>query len=185
MSYRDAMRFLTAILLLAFATAFSACARPLPVFGDVPDFSLTDQEGRTVTKKDLAGSVWVADFIYTGCATACPALTQRMAELKPVARLVSFSVDPEVDTVERLKTYSERFGADPASWSFLTGPVEDVRKTISEGFKLSAQKVDADVFHSEKFVLVDAQGRIRGYFDADPKGIEALRRAVKQCKESS
>ncbi|HSA58150.1 MAG TPA: SCO family protein [bacterium] len=179
------MRFLKVILLLSLAAATAACARPLPVFGDVPDFVLTDQTGRTVTNKDLAGSVWVADFIYTGCATACPALTQRMAELKRLARLVTFTVDPEVDTPERLKAYSERFGAEPASWSFLTGPVEEVRKTISEGFKLSAQKVDADVFHSEKLVLVDARGRIRGYFDADPEGLEALRRAVRRCRESS
>jgi protein SCO1/2 len=108
-----------------------------------------------------------------------------MAQLKPAARLVSFSVDPEVDTVERLRSYAERFGADPASWSFLTGPVEDVKKTVSEGFKLSAQKVDADVFHSEKLVLVDARGKIRGYFDADPLGLEALRRAIRRCGESS
>lgn len=185
MSPHDAMRFLKVIILLSLAAASAACARPLPVFGDVPDFALTDQAGRTVSKKDLAGSVWVADFIYTGCATACPALTQRMAELKPVVRLVTFSVDPEVDTPERLKAYAERYGAEPASWSFLTGSAEDVRKTVSEGFKLSAQKVDADVFHSEKLVLVDARGRIRGYFSADPQGLEALRRAIRQCQESS
>jgi protein SCO1/2 len=171
------MRFL--ILILAFA-ALPACARPLPVFGDVPDFALTDQAGRTVAKKDLLGSAWVADFIYTGCATACPALTQRMAELKADARLVSFSVDPEVDTPGRLMVYAERFGADPSSWSFLTGPAEEVRRTVSEGFKLSAQKVDADVFHSEKLVLVDARGRIRGYYDADPRGLSSVRVALKK-----
>jgi protein SCO1/2 len=185
MSQNDAMRFLAIIGFLILSTVLPRCARTLPVFGDVPEFALTDQAGRTVTKRDLIGSVWVADFIYTGCATACPALTQRMAQLKPAARLVSFSVDPEVDTVERLRAYSERFGADPASWSFLTGPVEDVKRTVSEGFKLSAQKVDADVFHSEKLVLVDAQGKIRGYFDADPRGLEALRRAIRRCRESS
>jgi protein SCO1/2 len=180
------------LLLIATAGAVSSCARPLPVFGEVPDFSLTDQAARLVTKQDLAGSLWVADFIYTGCGSACPLLTQRMAEIgrdlnaeagRPV-RLVSFTVDPEVDTPERLREYAERFGASPETWLFLTGPGEEIRRTVSEGFKLAFQKAsDADVFHSEKLVVIDARGKIRGYYSADPAGAKELRAAVKRLRK--
>jgi protein SCO1/2 len=155
--------------------------------GEIPEFSLVDQTGKPVTKSDLAGSVWIADFIYTGCSAACPMLTQRMGEigrdLGPKIRLVSFTVDPETDTPERLKDYSERFGAKPESWSFLTGPVEHVRSTVSDGFKLSLQKAsETDIFHSEKLVLVDRQGKIRGYFDSDAAGAKSLVDAAKSLK---
>lgn len=169
------------------ASLLFGCAQPPPVLGVVPDFSLTDQAGNSVSKKDLAGLVWIADFIYTGCSAACPMLTQSLSEAGkelPSVRLVSFTVDPETDTPERLKEYAERFGAKPESWSFLTGEVEKVRSTVSEGFKLSLQKAsETDIFHSEKLVLVDRQGRIRGYFDSDPQGRELLKKAVRQLEK--
>lgn len=173
----------TALLL---AVTLFGCAKALPVMGEIPDFSLTDQTGRPVTRSDLFGSVWVANFIYTGCGTACPMLTKRLSEIGTSVRRVSFTVDPEVDTPERLKSYAERFGASPENWSFLSGPVDEIRRTVSEGFKLAYQKTsEADVFHSEKLVVIDAKGRIRGYFDANPDGIAALRRAVLLLKEES
>jgi protein SCO1/2 len=159
------------------------CAKPLPILGEVPEFSLTDQTGKTVSKRDLAGSVWIADFIYTGCAAACPLMTQRLSETGktlPGVRLVSITVDPATDTPERLKQYSEQFGALPETWSFLTGDAEEIRRTASEGFKVSLQKAsETDIFHSEKFVLIDKQGRIRGYFDSDAAGQDALKRAAR------
>jgi protein SCO1 len=176
---------------LAFSVSLFAlvsCAKPLPFFGDVPEFRLTDQAGKTVTKADLKGSLWIADFIYTGCSAACPMMTQHLSELGrdlgPEVRLVSFTVDPETDTPERLKEYSEGFGARPEVWSFLTGPVGDIRRTVSEGFKLSLQKTsETDIFHSEKFVLVDRSGHIRGYFDSNPEGIKSLVHAVESLRK--
>ena len=168
------------------------CAKPLPVLGEVPEFSLLDQSAATVTKKDLEGSVWVADFIYTGCGSACPLLTQRLSEFgKRVPRndslrsvkLVSFTVDPETDTPERLKEYAERFGASRETWLFLTGPIDQIQKTATEGFKLAYQKTDVDLFHSEKLVVIDAFGRIRGYFDADPNGLKGLQEAVAMLRD--
>lgn len=173
------------------AWLWCACAKPLPVLGEVPEFSLQDQSSAVVTKKDLAGSVWVADFIYTGCGSTCPLLTQRLSELgksfrrkdssRPV-KLVSFTVDPETDTPERLRDYAARFGASRDTWLFLTGPTEQIQKTVTEGFKLAYQKSDADIFHSEKLVVIDASGRIRGYFDADPQGLKALQEAVETLR---
>ncbi len=168
------------LLFFVLMTLLAGCTKPPPVFGVLPDFSLTDQEGHPTRKSDLSGKVWVADFIYTGCASFCPMLTQRMSELQGEVRLVSFSVDPENDTPARLKDYAARFQAKP-SWLFLTGDSEAVRKTVIEGFKLAMAKEagSADIFHSNKFVLVDQVGRVRGYFEADPAGLKDLRTALR------
>jgi protein SCO1/2 len=114
-------------------------------------------------------------------------MTQRLSETGkdlPGVRLASITVDPETDTPERLKQYAESFGAKPETWSFLTGEVESVRKTVSEGFKLSLQKAsETDVFHSEKFVLIDQEGRIRGYFDSDASGQKAIKGAARRLQQ--
>lgn len=163
------------------------CAKPLPVYGNVPDFSLTDQAGRTVRLGDLKGRVWIADFIYTGCGAACPLMTQnlgRVGKELPEVRLVSFTVDPETDTPARLKEYADQFRANPDQWVFLTGAVDSVHKTVSDGFKLSLQKASqTDIFHSEKFVLVDREGRIRGYYDSNEEGQAALKAAARQIEK--
>lgn len=176
-----------AVVFLFIFSSVSACSKALPMWGTVPDFSMTDQSARPFVKKELDGKIWVADFIYTGCGTACPMLTRRMAELQkryadaPDVCFVSFSVDPEVDTPQRLDEYASRFGADPEQWKFLTGPAENVRRTVTEGFKLSMAPAEntPDIFHSEKFVLVDRMGRIRGYYDADPAGLKRLAKDIK------
>jgi protein SCO1/2 len=87
-------------------------------------------------------------------------------------RLVSFSVDPENDTPEVLAAYGERAKADPAVWSFVTGPTEDMQKIVQQGFKISAVKVekgagDFDVIHGNWFILGDAEGNIRGYYSTE------------------
>jgi protein SCO1/2 len=172
------------------------------VLGGLPAFTLTDQTGRPFGSRELAGKVWVADFIFTSCQAACPLLSERMAEvgkrarhLGPEFHLVSISVDPERDTPERLAAYAARYGANPMSWSFLTGPEQAIQATVVDGFKVGAGKerqrdgagagAAADggpgfweIFHGEKLVLVDRQLRIRGYFDATPEGIDQLMSAI-------
>src|SRR5262249_53802425 len=126
------------LLLLA---VLAAChAAPLPVLGQVPAFSFTERSARTVTADSLAGTVWVADFVFTHCPDFCPALTARMAGLQKTlarpddpVRLVSFTVDPAHDTPEVLREYATRAGAGPA-WLFLTGPRTDVATLLKEGF---------------------------------------------------
>ena len=165
----------------------------LPVLGQIPVFSLSDQHGKPVTGNDYRGKVWIADFIFLGCTQSCPKLTGRMASLQerigsreqqrgeplPI-KLVSFSVDPTNDTPERLQAYADKFKADGSRWSFLTGQNEDVDKIVVQGFKMQYGKVDegAGVFaimHGDWFILVDAKGNLRGYYESsEPAQIEKL-----------
>src|SRR5438445_2528524 len=104
----------------------------------VGDFSLTERNGQTVSRSDLAGKVWVAAFIFTRCAGPCGQVTGTMAHLqhdldgtKGVV-LVSFTVDPEFDRPEILRNYADRFKADPRRWLFLTGEREQIYRLIGE-----------------------------------------------------
>jgi protein SCO1/2 len=177
------------IALLFSILVWSGCAKPLPVLGQLPDFSFQDQNDKKVDRGDFLGKVWIADFIYTGCADICPMLTQKMSELEkktpPDVLLASFTVDPENDTPARLALYAERFHVDFHRWFFLTGPLGDIEKVVVGGFKQSMGKVSLfEIMHGGKLVLVDRQGRIRGYYDADPSvsdgGMKALEKAVFQ-----
>lgn len=151
----------------------------LGVYGQVPSFELVDQRGASYTTASMLGHATVVDFVFTHCTSSCPRLTAQMAELQKRfakdacdARLVSFSVDPDNDTPAVLSEYASRAGADPARWTFVTGPADDVIRAVVQGFKVSAAKIargagDNEVTHGDWFVLVDAAGRIRGYYPTD------------------
>jgi len=153
----------------------------LPVLGTVPGFALTDQTGARVGLAELRGRVWIADFIFTSCAGICPGMTARMAEaqerLRDLAdlRLVSFTVDPETDTVETLARYGKRHGAEPGRWHLLTGERAAIHRLSIEGFKLGAGPAPdggpEPILHSSKLVLVDRAGRIRGYYDTEEEAV--------------
>ncbi|MEO5767900.1 MAG: SCO family protein, partial [Polyangia bacterium] len=159
---------------------------PPPVLSAVPAFNMTDQLGRPFGSKDLVGQVWVADFIFTSCQTMCPLLTEKLAEigkrarhLGPTFHLVSFSVDPERDTPERLKAYAAAHGADAHKWSFLTGSMESVQHAVVDGFKIGVDRHKTaddfwEIVHGEHLVVVDRRLQIRGYFDASPEGMDKL-----------
>jgi protein SCO1/2 len=165
---------------------------PPPVLGTLPAFVLTDQAGRPFGTRELAGKVWVADFIFTSCQEACPLLSQRMAEVARRARhlgpdfhLVSITVDPERDTPARLAAYGARYGANPVGWSFLTGPAETIQQAVTGGFKVGMGREKAEgagdfwqIFHGEQLVLVDRALRIRGYFPATAEGLDRLMEAI-------
>lgn len=151
----------------------------LPVLVRLPGFDLVDEQGEAFSREHLEGAVSVSDFIFTTCPDACPMLTREMAKLQQQivgnpalreVRLVSFSVDPETDTPEALREYAERYGADLERWSFVTGTRPALMELIQGGFKLAvmenADAAGAPFLHSQKFVLADRQGRIRGYYDA-------------------
>jgi protein SCO1 len=162
--------------------------------GRVPAFSLLDQRGRAVTDRDLRGAPWVANFVFTRCPSACPLLSAKFkalqAELRGPAcvRFVSISVDPAHDTSPVLAAYAARFGADPARWLFLTGPLAEIEKTVVEGFKIHiGEPAPSDndpslieIMHGEHFVLVDAVGMIRGYYRSDTAGLEELKADLKR-----
>lgn len=172
------------------ATLLACGGPPLPELGDVPAFSLTDQTGATVTKEQLLGKVWVADFMFTSCPDICPGLARHMAEIQTRyagddrVRLVSFTVDPATDTPPVLAKYGESFGADPARWHFLTGDVGAVRTVVVDGFKQAMERVPATdvapetVIHGSRFVIVDTKGRIRAYPDPKEPGKKELYAAV-------
>ena len=113
-----------------------------PPLGEVPAFSLRDQDGREVTKADWLDAVVLVNFIYTRCEEACPLSTAWMLKLQSVyererrVRLVSISVDPAFDTPDVLASYAERIGARSPRWSWLTGDKEAIHRLAREGFHL-------------------------------------------------
>lgn len=180
-----------ALLAVAGAAAWQILhgPEPPPVLGEVPDFALVNRDGQTVRRADLAGAPWIADFIFTRCGAACPMMSLRMARLERELprdlglRFVSFSVDPEYDTPKVLQDYAESFGA-PGRWLFLTGDKRAIHRLSKEGFKLAVDDTtpvneDEPILHSTRFVLVDGEGRIRGYYEAfDEDAVKKLMRDV-------
>jgi protein SCO1/2 len=176
---------LTAMLLL------SACAgsTAMPDYSVVPDFSLTERSNRPVTHKDLNGQVWVADFIFTRCPGICPVMSSKMQKLQErlprEIRLVSFSVDPSHDTPEVLTEYAKRYNADAERWLFLTGDPEVIQELSVGGFKLALDPTGGTeaepITHSSRFVLVDRQGHIRGYYGTEEA--DALDRLIADAKK--
>lgn len=157
----------------------SACQRDkeLPDLGAVPPFQMTDQSGKPFTSDTVRGKTWAAAFVFTRCPSICPRVTKVMREIQVQAkeqqvdlRLVSFSVDPDNDTPEVLRRYATEYGADLATWSFVTGDSAAVRATAEKGLKIAVEgtpdpsKVDFGITHGTQLVLVDPELRIRGYY---------------------
>ena len=169
---------------LAWALAFvsSACSEPLPEIAEVPPFELISQDGLPFGTAQLQGRVWVANFVFTTCPSVCPMLTTQMGNLQrrvdDEVLLVSFSVDPERDTPEVLRRYREAHDAD---WTFLTGRPDEVRRVITEGLKMGMGERDADgdITHAMHFVLVDREGKIRGFYRTDADSQQALEQAIR------
>jgi protein SCO1/2 len=184
-----------ALVAVVTATAVDRLRRPEPppVFDPVPAFSLTNRDGRTVRLQDLKGKPWIADFIFTRCPASCPLMTARMAKLDRElpdgldVRLVSFSVDPEHDTPQALQRYAQSYKA-PDRWLFLTGGKDEMYRLSRQGFKLGIDipppatpgaPAPEPILHSTRFVLVDGQGRIRGYYDGfDEESVKKLKQDV-------
>jgi protein SCO1/2 len=149
-------------------------------YGAAPTFTLTERSGEPFGSDDLRGKTWIASFIYSTCPGPCPMVTSRLSELQNELRknprwddlrLVSFSVDPEKDTPERLRAYAKLASADPTHWLFLTGTRRAVWDVTLRGFKLPVeantgpQAATQPVVHTQKVVLVDPGGSIRGYYE--------------------
>jgi len=179
---------LIAMLLITILTPLTRRV-PLPpeVSGDLPAFSMTNNLSQPFGSEQLNGQVWVASFIFTRCKTFCPMITKQLLELQTKInnsglklKIVSFTVDPEFDTPERLNSYAQSVAADPVKWIFLTSEQSKLRDLIENGFKLgmgekTAENSDLiDIAHAQKLVLVDAQGRMRGYYDATATGIDEI-----------
>jgi protein SCO1/2/putative membrane protein len=130
----------------------------------VPDFRLVDRTGKTVTRRDLLGEVWIAEFIFTRCQASCPRMYSAMDELRrrlPGIRFVSFTVDPEHDTPQHLADWAPTMGLAHENWYWLSGVSRDEMQRIAHGFNRPGSSTGEEIVHSERFFLVDRYGRFR------------------------
>lgn len=182
--------FLAGVLVVVAASAILAATAterhpetPLPVLGRVADFALVDQASAPVTRADLAGEPWIANFVFTRCPLVCPRLTDRMRTVQALAhderasiRLVSFSADPEFDRPQVLAAYANAHGADGTSWKFLTGSEESIvaiARSLAVALDGEADPTQPDygIMHSGHLILVDGSGRVRGYYRSGEDGV--------------
>lgn len=171
----------------AFATTFALLwkqrkGNPLPTYWKVPDFRLTAHTGQPISLTDLKGKVWVAEFFFASCAGICVEMNTNMKAVQkafadvPDFQIVSFTVDPQNDTVEILREYRKNYDAIDGKWFFVTGDKKAIYRLARHGFKLVAQEVKpseeggpTDFIHSDRFVLVDRKGSIRGFYNGTDK----------------
>lgn len=153
------------------------------IFKQIPGFQLTSQQGETFTKEDLDNKIYVADFFFATCPDICKDMSSQLVRVQEAfkndttVQIVSFTVNPEHDSVSVLQEYAERYGANPNQWTFLTGPREEIYSLARNGFYLPVQQVEGqkDFIHSEKFLLVDKAHRVRGIYDGtDPVDVDRL-----------
>ena len=166
----------------------SAAATPtaLPNLTEVPDFSLTNQRGASISRKDLIGAPWIANTFFTTCRTICPSLMNKVAYLhaasdtmSPPVRFISITVDPDNDTSAALAIYRQQWGV-LGRWDMLTGDFDAIRHLVVDGFQtaMGQSTVDEtgtrDITHSGKLYLVDADGMVRGYYASDDLGVKSI-----------
>lgn len=144
----------------------------------IGEFEFQNQEDKTITLADVKGKVFVAEYFFTTCGTICPKMNQQMMRVQkayqnnPDLKILSFTVDPDVDDVKQMKTYADGHGADPSQWYFLTGTKEDLYGLARKSFFIlkpaeaeNLGDAGSDFIHTNNFVLVDQKLRIRGYYD--------------------
>jgi len=145
----------------------------LPELWSAPSFSFVDQHGKPATERELAGSVWIADFIYTQCTSACPLLSAKLALVRrqladPRVKFVSFSVDPEHDKPDVLRSYEQNWGPEDARWSLLSTDPKGLG-ALAEGMRVAVsptQDPNDPILHTTLFFLVDSASKVRGAYDS-------------------
>lgn len=148
-------------------------------------FELIERSGEKVSSEDLKGAPYVVSFFFSTCPSICVQQNQKIQELQKKfkdrgVKFVAISVDPETDTPEVLRDYAARFGADPDQWLFLTGDLNYIRRIGGEIFRQPVNKQ----FHTERFVLVDAEGKIDGFYNwPEPKQFEKLQQRIEELIE--
>jgi protein SCO1/2 len=164
----------------------------LPIIGNnqnhhVQPFSFTDQDGKTITEKDVAGKICVVEYFFATCKGMCPKMNENMKlvydryKADDRVLILSHTVDPEHDSAAVLKQYGDRFGADARHWKFLTGDKKQLYDMARYSYLINAEQdttgvsIDKDFIHDKHFVLVDGQGRIRGFYDGlDAEAVKKL-----------
>ncbi len=148
--------------------------------GRIMPVKLVDQDGHAFGQPELRGHVWIAAIMLTSCTMMCPVMAERMAHLQKLLpshaasiRLLSITVDPEKDTPAVLSAYGKRFHRDPDSWTFVTGDTQPLFEVINGGYK-PAPSMKGTFDHGDTLVLVDGDGRIRGYYRKDDSGVTRM-----------
>lgn len=152
------------------------------VFNRIPPFKLIDQDGKTVDQSIVKNKIYVADFFFTRCGTICPRISSQLTRVQDIFRnnpdivFLSHTVDPEHDRPAQLKAYATKYEAIAGKWYFLTGSKTDIYDLAMHGYYLPTVdagvkegKPDETFIHSEKLVLVDKQGIVRGFYDGTDK----------------
>lgn len=173
----------------------AACSSQSPHSQQIADFSFTNQDGQPFGTDELAGKVWIADFIFTKCDTVCPPMTVEMANLQKTIKeqdidveFVSFTVDPQIDSPNVLKQYIQQFSDDESNWNLLTGySQEDINTFAREQFQTIVQKPASSnqVLHGTNFYLIDRDGRIvKEYNYIEPAYVDDMIRDIKRMSKS-
>ena len=140
----------------------------------IAPFSMTNQNGETITEKEYDNTIYVADFFFTTCPSICPIMTKNMHTLQekliglPEVKLLSFSVTPQIDSVAQLKRYALKNKVDDTRWNLVTGKKKEIYELARKSYLVVKDDGDGgpyDMIHTENFVLVDKQKRIRGFYD--------------------
>ena len=160
-------------------------------FHRIQDFSMLNQNGDTIGIKDYRDKIFVTDFFFTTCPSICPIMTDNLLRIQEefrndtLIKLLSYSVTPEIDSVAQLKKYSLEKGVDDSKWNLLTGDKEEIYKLARKSYLVVEEAEDPhQMIHTENFVLVDPERRIRGYYDGtDDKEIEQLIKDIRFLKK--
>ena len=159
----------------------------------IADFSLINQNGKTITQEDYKDKIYVADFFFTTCQSICPIMTKNMAEVQKEIlndneiMLLSHTVTPEIDSVEQLKRYAEEKGVVDTKWNLVTGDKKQIYELARKSYLAVKSDGDGgpyDMIHTENFMLIDKKRQIRGFYDGtDPEEIERLLADIKILKK--
>ena len=158
----------------------------------IADFSLTNQNGETITQKDYEDKIYVADFFFTTCQTICPIMTDHMVQIQKATlndndiKLLSYSVTPEIDSVAQLKRYAIEKGVNDDKWNLVTGDKKQIYELARKSYlavKTDGNGDEYDMIHTENFMLIDKKRQIRGYYDGTKsEDIERLLEDIKVLK---
>jgi protein SCO1/2 len=158
----------------------------------VPDFSFTNQDSSALNNSFIKRKVWVVHFFFTSCPSICPIMIENLKLVQHAfgqdndVRMISLTVDPKYDTPYRLKRYASKKGINTAQWALATGSKKDIYRFARKALFIDANDGDGgegDFIHSEKLVLIDLDGHIRGYYDGtDVSDVEQLIRDIKKLE---
>ena len=189
---------LSAVFMTYYHSVSREQPKSLPVLGEqghkIRQFAFVNQLGDTVRKEDVSGKIYVVEYFFTTCKGICPKMNENMAEVFQAFRgnndvmILSHTVDPKKDTVQAMHDYSLRYEADPKQWLFLTGDKKELYDMARYSYLVTAAEetddtvdIESDFIHTDRFVLVDGDGQIRGQYTGTDKA--AVKQLIADIKE--